>query len=182
MKFRNLLILICCAFIALQSCKKNGDLNVNLSNPKLFSEYILAFTAGVISTKDPIDISIPKNWKNWAPNEELDSDLFTITPAVKGKVVYLPTDVIRFIPSERLKQDQRYNITFHLDKVTETEDALKNFSFMVMTVPQTFHTQLLDLQSVSDTEYVLNGVLTTSDWLTTADAKKVLTAVQEKRT
>ncbi|MDM1525305.1 hypothetical protein HX091_05000 [Myroides odoratimimus] len=181
MKFRNLLILICCAFIALQSCKKNGDLNVNLSNPKLFSEYILAFTAGVISTKDPIDISIPKNWKNWAPNEELDSDLFTITPAVKGKVVYLPTDVIRFIPSERLKQDQRYNITFHLDKVTETEDALKNFSFMVMTVPQTFHTQLLDLQSVSDTEYVLNGVLTTSDWLTTADAKKVLTAVQEKK-
>lgn len=181
MKIKNLLILICCVFISLQSCKKNGDININLSNPKLFSEYILAFTAGVISTKDPIDINIPKNWNNWTANEELDKDLFTISPAVKGKVVYLPNDVIRFIPSERLKQDQRYNITFHLGKVTETEEALKEFSFMVMTVPQTFHTDLLDLQYVSDTEYVLNGTLTTSDWLTTAEAKKILSASQNKK-
>lgn len=181
MKIKRLLILICCVFISLQSCNRNGDLNVNLSNPKLFSEYILAFTAGVISTKDPIDINIPKNWKNWTANEELDKDLFTITPAVKGKVVYLPNDVIRFVPEERLKQDQRYNITFHLGKVTETEEALKDFTFMVMTVPQTFHTDLLDLQYVSDTEYVLNGTLTTSDWLSTADAKKILSAVQDKK-
>lgn len=180
MKIKNLLILICCVFISLQSCKK-GDVNVNLSNPKLFSEYILAFTAGVISTKDPIDINIPKNWKNWKANEELDKDLFTITPSVKGKVIYMPNDVIRFIPAERLKQDQRYNITFHLGEVVDTEEALKDFTFMVMTVPQTFHTDLLDLQTVSDTEYVLNGTLTTSDWLSTADAKKVLSASQEKK-
>ncbi len=181
MRIRRLIVFICCMLFVLQSCKKDKGDYMNLSNPKLFSEYILGFTSGVISTKAPIDINIPSNWKNWTPNQELDKDLFTITPDVKGKVYYLDNDVIRFQPSERLKQDEKYHITFHLNKIVDTEDALKDFSFMLMTVPQLFSTELADLQYINDDEYVLNGTISSSDFINTEDVKKVISATQEKQ-
>ena len=181
MRIRKLLLVFCCMLFVLQSCKKDKGEHLNLSNPKLFSEYILGFTSGIISTKSPIDINIPTNWKNWTPNEELDNSLFTITPAIKGNVYYLANDVIRFQPSERLKQDEKYHITFHLNKVVDTEEALKDFTFMLMTVPQIFSTELTDLQSINDDEYTLNGTINSSDFITTEDIKKVVSATQEKQ-
>lgn len=178
MKIQKLLYIFCCLTLMMQSCKKDKKDEYNLSNPKLFIEYINSFTGGVISSKAPIDIVLQKNIGDWEVNQELDEGIITIYPQVKGKVYFMPNNVIRFEPSERLKQDQKYKVTFNLGKITEVEDKLKKFTFTFMTLPQTFATQFNDLQSIDDNTYILNGTFTASDWITAEQVKKVLLADQ----
>ncbi len=178
MKTRHLFIFLCSlSLFLLGACSKKTD-QYNLSDPKLYTEYINGFTSGIISSKDPIDISINENWGNWTPNQELDEKLFSTVPSVKGKTYFLPGNVIRFVPAERLKQDQKYNITFHLSKVAEVKNELKNFSFLVISTPLNFSVELLDLQSSSENEYMLNGTFYASDWVNTQQVKNILSASQ----
>ncbi|MTG96875.1 hypothetical protein GJV76_01730 [Myroides sp. BIT-d1] len=177
MKMKKLLILMFSfCFIFLQSCKKDVNSDLTLSNPKLFTEYIASFTTGVVSTKAPIDIGLTKNIGDWEANQEVDSKLFTITPAVKGKLIYLPTNVLRFEPTERLKQDQKYAVSLKLGEIVKLEDKLSEFNFQFNTIPLTFNVEFNDLQSVDTDNFIVNGVLSSSDWVTTEQAKKVITA------
>lgn len=182
MKKRILLTLMFLVLGLLQACKKDASQDFPLSDPKDFSEYISAFTTGMISSKSPIDIALTKNWGNWKDQEEIDSKLFTISPAVKGKLHYLPNQTLRFEPAEQLKQDQKYYISFHLGKITAVEAAeQQTFSFLVHTVPQQFTTEFTDLQSTDKDTYMLNGVLKSSDWVSVETIKKITSVQQGKQ-
>ncbi|WP_413511527.1 alpha-2-macroglobulin family protein [Myroides odoratus] len=182
MKKRILLTLMCLVLGLLQACKKDASQDFPLSDPKDFSEYISAFTTGMISSKSPIDIALTKNWGNWKDQEEIDSKLFTISPAVKGKLHYLPNQTLRFEPAEQLKQDQKYYISFHLGKITAIEgEEQQTFSFLVHTVPQQFTTEFSDLQSADKDTYILNGVLKSSDWVSTETIQKITSVQQGKQ-
>ncbi|MDM1406426.1 MG2 domain-containing protein [Myroides sp. DF42-4-2] len=172
---------LCLLLAFLQACKKEDAQDFPLSDPKDFSEYITAFTTGMISSKSPIDIALTKNWGEWQDQQEVDAKLFTISPAVKGKLHYLANQTLRFEPAERLKQDQKYHINFHLGKLTPVEDAQQTFSFLVHTVPQQFTTEFTDLQSVDKDNYVLHGVIKSSDWASTETIKKIAKAQQGKQ-
>lgn len=174
-----LLLFILCVGIFSQSCKKGRADEYNLSNPKEYAAFITSFSSGIISTKDPIDIGIQNNWGNWEANQEIDKDLISTNPTVKGKFYYLPNNVLRFIPNERLEQNQKINVTFHLSKATEVPEELKDFSFLVLTTPQVFAVELLDFQSSSNNAYTLNATLNSSDWMTVKQVKEILVAKQD---
>lgn len=175
------LTVVCLLLAFLQACKKDATQDFPLSDPRDFSEYISAFTTGMISSKSPIDIVLTKNWGEWEDQQEVDAKLVTISPAVKGKLHYLANQTLRFEPAERLKQDQKYYITFHLGKLTSVEQEKQAFSFLVHTVPQQFTTELTDLQSTDKDSYLQHGVIKSSDWTTTETIKKIATAQQEKK-
>jgi len=181
MKNKIVLTVVCLLLAFLQACKKDATQDFPLSDPKDFSEYISAFTTGMISSKSPIDIALTKNWGEWQDQQEVDAKFFTISPAVKGKLHYLANQTLRFEPTERLKQDQKYYITFHLGKLTKVEEDQQTFSFLVHTVPQQFTTEFADLQSTDKDTYMLNGVIKSSDWISTETIKKIATAQQGKQ-
>lgn len=181
MKKKIVLTVVCVLLAFLQACKKEDTQDFPLSDPKDFSEYITAFTTGMISSKTPIDIALTKNWGEWQDQQEVDAKLFTISPAVKGKLHYLANQTLRFEPTERLKQDQKYYITFHLGKLTAVEEAQQTFSFLVHTVPQQFTAEFTDLQSADKDSYILHGMLKSSDWTSTETIKKITTAQQGKQ-
>ncbi|MDR0229791.1 MAG: hypothetical protein LBI72_12130 [Flavobacteriaceae bacterium] len=181
MKIQKLFILLFCLGVIFQSCKKGRADEFNLSNPKLYSEYITSFSAGVISTKDPIDIGIQKNWGNWQPNQEIDKKYISTTPSIDGKLYYLPNNVLRFIPEKRLEQNQKINVVFRLGEVTKVEDQLEEFSFMVMTTPQVFAVELLDFQSADNNTYALNGNIVSSDWITVKQLNSLLEIKQNNK-
>ncbi|MEC4112811.1 MG2 domain-containing protein [Myroides pelagicus] len=172
-----LLILTVLSFIFLQSCKKETPENEQLSNPKLYTEYISSFTSGVIPTNSPIDIVLTKNWGNWETNQELEENLFTISPKVNGKLYFLaPSNTIRFEPNEKLVQDQRYIVTLKLKDIIQSDETLDNFTFQLNTIPLSFHIDFLDLQSTKSNEYLVNAVLSSTDFVKKKQIEKIISA------
>lgn len=170
-----------CLLIALvlsQSCSKKSAADFD-SNFALFKEYITGFSSGYVSVHSDFRVQLAFNKSDWKPNQELDDDLFEISPSVSGKVVALSSNTIAFIPKEKLEQNTLYQITLKLSKLTnKVPKELSNFNFSVKTIKQDFIVNTLDLQSYNKDTYYLNGVIKTADKLSFEDAQKLVNVTQ----
>jgi len=54
----------------------------------------------MVSSKSDIRLVLAFDNKNWKANEEIDDDLFSISPSVNGKVVALSGNTLAFIPEK----------------------------------------------------------------------------------
>lgn len=178
MKKRILLLLV--VLIGLSSCKNKNAFDI--SDPALFKAHITSYTSGLISTKNPIQVGLTQPSTQWKFDEELDPKLFSIEPKVKGRAYYLSNNTVSFVPNERLKQDQKYEVTFHLSKATQTPEELQDFRFIVRTIPQDFSVELLDLQTTNTDTYVLNGRLIASDWMLSSQVEEIIRAQTQNST
>ena len=171
-----------CLLIALvmwQSCSKKSAADFD-SNFALFKEYITGFSSGYVSVHSDFRVQLAFNKSDWKPNQELDDDLFEISPRVSGKVIALSSNTIAFIPKEKLEQNTLYQITLKLSKITnKVPKELSNFNFSVKTIKQDFIVNTLDLQSYNNDTYYLNGVIKTADKLSFEDAQKLLNCTQK---
>lgn len=163
--------------IVVVSCRKKAeDFN---SKFELFKNYILNFSSGMVSAKSDIRLVLAFDNKNWKANEEIEEDLFSISPSVAGKVVALSSNTLAFIPKEKLKQDTEYQVTFHLSKLKETPETLEDFNFTIKTIKQDFAINTLDLQSYNKEYQYLNGTITSSDDLEFEILNKLVKAEQK---
>jgi uncharacterized protein YfaS (alpha-2-macroglobulin family) len=169
------------AILLLQSCSKKSVSDFD-SDPSLFKDYITGFSSGFVSVHSDFRVQLAFNKTDWKPNQELDTNLFDISPSVSGKVVALSPNTIAFIPKDKLEQNTLYQITFHLSEVTnKVSKELKNFNFSVKTIKQDFIVNTQDLQSYSKDWYYLNGNLKTADNLSFEDAQKIIEATQNNK-
>jgi hypothetical protein len=169
------------AILLLQSCSKKSVSDFD-SDPSLFKDYITGFSSGFVSVHSDFRVQLSFNKTDWKANQELDNDLFDISPSVSGKVVALSPNTIAFIPKDKLEQNTLYQITFHLSEVTnKVSKELKNFNFSVKTIKQDFIVNTQDLQSYSKDWYYLNGNLKTADNLSFEDAQKIIEATQNNK-
>ncbi|RYY30105.1 MAG: hypothetical protein EOP46_21595, partial [Sphingobacteriaceae bacterium] len=176
MKTLKLALCLTVATLMLHSCTKSGkDFDSVFAQ---FKEFITSFSSGVISTKSDIKVGLAISKKEWAPNQELDKDFFSISPSVKGKVVYKEGNILAFVPAEPLAADTEYRVTLHLSKFIKTPQGLEDFKFRVKTIRQDFMVTVADLQSYSRDWQYLNGILKTSDNMDVATARKIVTAQQ----
>ncbi|MFL9844603.1 alpha-2-macroglobulin family protein [Flavobacterium rhizosphaerae] len=172
-------LLLCCSLSALLlfSCSKSGE--EFDSDYTLYRDYITAFSSGIISTKDPIKVSLTNPVSGWQQGQELDRAYYSISPDAEGKVVYMENNTIAFKPKGKLKQDTEYRVTLHLSKFTGVPNLLADFNFRVKTLKQDFLVQTQDLQSYSRDVQYLNATLMASDYLQPAIAKKLIKAEQQ---
>ena len=171
MKLNRYLQLIVLLIVSYSCGKKAENFNSDFS---LYKDYILNFSSGLVSAKTDFRVVLAFDNKEWQPNQELDSDLFSISPKVSGKVVALSTNTIAFIPSEKLKHDTEYQITFHLDEVKDVSKKLEEFNFTIKTIKQDFLIKTLDLQSYSKEYQYLNATISFSDDIDLESVKKLI--------
>ncbi|WP_374174814.1 alpha-2-macroglobulin [Flavobacterium tructae] len=175
------LFLVFCTFFIFQSCGRKSAADFN-SDFSLFKEYIVSFTGGIVSSESDIRVVLAFDKKEWKVNQELDDDLFDISPNVRGKVVALSTNTIAFIPEKKLEAGTEYQVTLNLDKLItipkEKEKELSKFNFTVKTIKQDFTINTEDIQSYSKDYQYLNCVLKTADNMDVETAKKLVTAHQ----
>ncbi|GIQ59365.1 membrane protein [Flavobacterium collinsii] len=168
-------------FFIFQSCGRKSAADFN-SDFSLFKEYIVSFTGGIVSSESDIRVVLAFDKKEWKVNQELDDDLFDISPNVRGKVVALSTNTIAFIPEKKLEAGTEYQVTLNLDKLItipkEKEETLSKFNFTVKTIKQDFTINTMDIQSYSKDYQYLNCVLKTADNMDIETAKKIITARQ----
>jgi len=176
MKTQKILLLLS-VFFFLNACKKSSPEDFD-SDFSLYKEYVTSFSSGMISANSPIQVGLAFSKTEWQPNQELDSDVFDISPSVDGKVVVLPNNILAFQPKKKLKQDEQYQVTLHLDKLIDVPKELSEFKFTVKTIAQDFVVETQDLQSYSKNSQFLNVLLKTADDMDLATAKKLVSAEQ----
>jgi uncharacterized protein YfaS (alpha-2-macroglobulin family) len=166
------------ALFLVQSCSKKSVSDFD-SDYALYKDYITSFSSGFVSVHSDFRVQLAFNKSDWKPNQELDDDLFDISPSVSGKVVALSNNTVAFIPKEKLEQNTLYQITLHLSKITnKVPKELSDFNFSVKTIKQDFIVNTEDLQSYSKDWYYLNGTMKTADNLSYEDAQKIIQVTQ----
>lgn len=162
-------------FLALTSCTKKSAKDFN-SDPALFAEHISYFTGNRISASDNITVVLTFDNPTWKPNQELDKNLFNISPSVSGKVIALSRNSLAFVPAKPLANGEEYEVTFKLSKLKDVPTAIGNFNFTVRTIEQDFLVKTADLQSYSKDYQYLNGSVKTADNADYETVKKIVTA------
>jgi uncharacterized protein YfaS (alpha-2-macroglobulin family) len=166
------------AIFVLHSCSKKSAADFD-SDFSLYKDYISSFSSGFVSVSSDIRVQLAFNKSDWKPNQELDDDLFDISPSVSGKVVALSNNTIAFIPKDKLEQNTLYQITLHLSQITnKVPKELSDFNFSIKTIKQDFIVNTLDLQSYNKDTYYLNGTIKTADNLSFEDAQKLVEVTQ----
>ncbi len=162
------------------ACKNRKlDAQEQLDNLYRFREYITDATQGVISNRSDIKIVLRKPVEGWAANQGLSSQLLTLSPSVKGKVVALNNQTIAFIPEKPLEQDTEYKISLKLGSILNNLPRdFRKFELSVKTSKQQFSVLADKLQSYSKEWQYVNGTLHTADVLEQQIASKLITATQ----
>ena len=153
---------------------------VNANNPE-FAKYITAYTSGVISKNDPVQIKLTSTVTDKIKDKEhLPDNLVEINPSVDGKLSLI-NNTLEFTPSESLKSDKEYYVNFNLGKLTKTESNLETFSFKFKTIKQAFDYQIEE-QKTTDKKTLkyqqITGYVNTADAANPEDIKNILTATE----
>jgi len=173
---KNLISCFLLASIALFfSCSHKS---IEVSDPDIFKDYIVSYTNGLVSSES--DVRTVLNFDNleWQPNQELSSDLFSISPKVSGKVIAINSNTLAFVPSKKLDQDTEYHISFHLDELKDVPKEQRTFVFKIKTLKLNFAISFVDLQSYSKNYQYLNMNFQSADRLKLAEVQQLITAKQ----
>lgn len=101
-----------------------------------FTNYISAFTGGVISNQASIKVQLTESIKTAVANEELKLDVFDFSPNLEGKAIWIDDRTIQFQPSELIPSGKIFDIEFELGKLLGVPSKLETFEFRVQTINQ----------------------------------------------
>ncbi len=159
--------------------KKKPDTYINPA----FSEFITSYTAGVISSGTTIRIILA--------NEAVDSTLigqetsvnvFSFSPSMTGKTVWVDRRTVEFIPDSRMKHGQIYEAEFHLSKLFAVPQELNRFTFSFQVMPQNFEVMIDNMKPYINTELTrqrIEGTLQTADYAEDKVVERMLIARQD---
>lgn len=132
-----------------------------------FIPYIPAFTYGHISARSPIRVRIAEGLDLKDTSAAALQKLFSLDPSAEGTVAWQDDHTLAFTPTHRLKQNTAYSVTFHLGRLTEVPENLKDFKFTFTTFGQHIDLHVQDMVSLSPTDLtwqrLVAGVFTTDD-------------------
>ncbi|HEY5371221.1 MAG TPA: MG2 domain-containing protein [Hanamia sp.] len=163
------------AFLLIGSCKQKEKL---IPVDSAFSQYIDGYTSGTISKTAVIKIQLAADASTTHPlGEVVDKKLFSFSPSVNGKAVWLDARTIEFQPAENLRADQLYKVSFSLCKVTKVPEKYADFIFNIQTIKPSFQVKDFGLRSTGAKDKMfLPGIIETADIEDDADVEKWLTA------
>ncbi|HEX5171173.1 MAG TPA: MG2 domain-containing protein [Cyclobacteriaceae bacterium] len=107
--------------------------------------------------------------------------LFSLSPAVSGKVFWIDKRTVEFKPDSRLASGQVYNVEFSLAKLRKVSPDLEVFSFSFQVIPQNFEFSIENVRPYVKTELKrqkIEGVIYTADFAENQNVETILTAQQ----
>ncbi len=170
--------------VVLLSCKNDQKIEKDsFSSPKtLFLEYVSAYTTGYISKNSDITVKLAKAVSTAEAGKEIDENIFSFDPSLKGKAVWEDDKTIVFKPEDVLKSGQRYKTTLLLDKLIEVPSDKREFKFTFECIPQNFDVKIegISVYDAQDlTRVKLTGTIQTADQVTNELAEQLLSAMQD---
>lgn len=148
-----------------------------------FGEYISSYTAGVVSATSPIRVVLSKTAIDSALiGQETDVKLFSFSPGIKGKTVWVDLYTVEFRPESKLESGQVYEVSFYLSKLIEVKGDLSTFEYSFQTIPQNFEVSIDNIRPYVKTELKrqkIEGTLSTADMADSEAVEKMISPVQQ---
>ncbi|MDX1627641.1 MAG: MG2 domain-containing protein [Fulvivirga sp.] len=168
------------SILLLTTCKKDETSEIIEVDPA-FTGYVSAFTSGVISNEDNIQIRLREPVDGIVTGEELDQDIFDFTPSIEGKAHWVSNSIIEFTPEDILPSGKLFEATFHLGEVIEVPDKLEELTFQFETMKQYINVNFDGLEAYDRKNLKwqkLKGQLLTADYAYDDKVEKTLKAAQ----
>ena len=147
-----LLLLIIGVFL---SCKTETSKEID---PE-FAQYISGFTYGAISPQSYIQVELAQEMPAVQLNAEVKDKLFSFSPNVNGKTVWINARTIRFIPdANELKMGKEYSAKLQLHKLLKVEDKFSSFNFHFKVNEQNYNFDLLPYMPINSNNLNWNRV------------------------
>ncbi len=148
-----------------------------------FGEYITSYTAGVVSSGATIRIIVAKDAVDSSSiGQETSVKLFSFSPSIKGKTIWLDKNTVEFRPDKRLSSGQIYEVSFQLAKLMKVSDALAEFKYNFQVMPQNYEVAIENIKPYIKTELKrqrIEGILNTADFAEDGAVEGVMKAKQE---
>jgi uncharacterized protein YfaS (alpha-2-macroglobulin family) len=180
MKLLNLLSFVAVSAI-LASCGSGtnssgkNSIPVDLPIDKGFSEYISAYTSGVIPANSAIEVHFTPGFASKATKST--SGLFSFDPSIKGKTEWKDDETLVFTPSKPLNSGTIYTGKLNLARIGEVKDRLGLFPLRFQTVKKDMRVSMGSLECTQGTEneYTLHGQVTVSDFIEPSEVERYVT-------
>lgn len=149
-----------------------------VSDEAMFSDYITAYTSGIVSKTSAIKIRLTDQMvEKIKPAQNKVKDVFGFNPSIDGDAKWADNNTIEFVPKKHLDSDKEYNVEFYLNKLAEVPRELRTFNFSFQTIRQNI--DLTIRQVVAQTSNDLKqqkiiGSIRTADYIETSQLQKVL--------
>ena len=114
-------------------CKKEKE---NDSPAPGFTEYISAYTSGIVSNRSAIRIRLVTPAVKAEPNQIIEEKIFSFDPEIEGKSYWTDNQTIEFRPDRLLPPGTEFKGKFHLSEITDVAKDLEYFPFKFQTIPQ----------------------------------------------
>ena len=148
-----------------------------------FGEYIASYTAGVLPSSTTVRIILAKEAVDSTMiGQESSVKLFSFSPSISGKTVWLDRRTVEFTPEARLTSGQVYEVKFGLSKLMEVPSELSSFEYTFQVIPQNFEVSVDNIKPYVKTELKrqkIEGTLATADFADNASVEKMLSPEQE---
>ncbi len=173
--------LITLLFVAILICTSCGEKKSKqvLTVDSGFTQFVSSYTSGVISCKSPVLIELAQTPGNpGQPGTEAPGEWISLSPKVKGKVQWVDSHTLAFLPMEQIKSDAEYTVTVALSRILDVPAEYKTMQFTVRTIRQSFSINNLAIRAYNNESLklqFLSGNVFTSDC---ADNKQVESIVQ----
>ena len=143
-----------------------------------FRKYVSAYTSGMISREDAIQIELANEIENYEdyPDYKLQN-LIRIEPHVEGKVVIVHERLVEFVPTKPLAVNQFYTVSMELKEFIDVDAGFEVFKFQFATHRQRLNVEVDGLKSYNRHELKyqkLEGTISTTDFEKTKKVKKSL--------
>ncbi len=175
-----LLPLLACS-LAFQACKKDKPQVSRLSD---VSSYVYAYTSGVISKTSPIRTRFTKEVvREEEVGKEVQTDVFSIRPNVKGTAVWEDTRTLLFEPETTFQSGTDYTASIALRLLFEKVPSnASTFNMAFRTKEMRYAVHLEGLRSENDNDLKnqeLHGLVYTSDQAGSDLVEKSMVAQQD---
>lgn len=144
----------------------------------LYSQYVNAFTSGIISNSSPIQIVLSQPVGGIEPGSPIDGKLLRISPSVDGQLYWKDASTIIFKPDRLFKSDTEYGVNIKLGQIFNGSDDF-NFSFRTFKQGVRVTDSYLESVSADLKDNVYNISLITADFINATDIESSVVAEKD---
>lgn len=167
--------------IAFASCKEKDTAPPKIDSA--FSEYISAFTAGVVSRDASVRILLAQEYDGEKKiGEPIKEKLFSFDPPIKGTATWVDSRTIDFKPEELLTYGTIYKAEFYLSKLKAVPSNLETFNFQFQTIVLSFDVALGKVRSIDPKQMdwmTITGQVNTNDVVPNDKVEQIVEATQQ---
>jgi hypothetical protein len=150
--------------------------SVQSEDRQVFTEYVMAFSDGVISRKDDILVRFNRDVADYDVDRDWNS-LFKFTPEIKGDVIWKNANTVVFRPRKALPYNTEFRGLVDLGSLFSTSRDLSQFPLNIKTRKQAMQVSYQGMEAYDPKDMVyqkLQWDVEFADYIESAEVENML--------